>query len=78
MSFGSAEVHLGGVPVAAHPAGIAAKAGAVLIDVNPTDGDLRQLALRSPGGGAVVAPVSEAIPAIPDVIESEVRGAERI
>ena len=68
----------GGVPVAARLAGIAAKAGAVLIDVNPTDGDLRQLALRSPGGAVVAAPASEAIPAIADIIESQARGAERV
>ena len=68
----------GGVPIAARLAGIAAKAGAVLIDVNPTEGDLRQLALRSPNGAAVTAPASEAIPAIVSIIESQVRGAERI
>ncbi len=68
----------GGVPVAARLAGIAAKAGAVLIDVNPTDGDLRQLALRSPGGAAIAAPASDAIPVIVDLIESQVRGVDRI
>ncbi|MFV9673685.1 MAG: SIR2 family NAD-dependent protein deacylase [Acidimicrobiia bacterium] len=68
----------GGVPVAARLAEIAAKAGAVLIDVNPTDGDLRRLALRSPGGAAMPAPASEAIPAIMSVVESQNRGASRI
>jgi NAD-dependent deacetylase len=63
----------GGVPVAARLAGIAAKAGAALIDVNPTDSDLRQLAVRSPGGAAVAAPASEAIPAIADAITRQVR-----
>ena len=67
-----------GVPVAARLAGIAVRAGAVLIDVNPTDSDLRQLALESSGGSAVAAPASEAIPAIVDVVESRIRIVERV
>jgi NAD-dependent deacetylase len=63
----------GGVPVAARLAGIAAKARAALIDVNPTDSDLRQLAVHSPGGAAVAAPASEAIPAIADAITRQIR-----
>jgi len=65
----------GGVPVAARLAGIAAKAGAVLIDVNPADSELRELALRSPGGVAVAAPASTVLPAISAAAETWARTA---
>ena len=68
----------GGVPVAARLAGIAAKAGATLIDVNPADGELRQLALGSPGGVAVEAPASMVIPAIAGALEAQARAASAI
>ena len=60
----------GGVPVAARLAGIAAKAGAILIDVNPADGELRQLALRSSGGSVIDSPASCALPAIAAAVKS--------
>ena len=65
----------GGVPAAARLAGIAAKAGAALVDVNPADGDLRQLALRSPRGSSVAAPAAQALPEIAACIESAVNTA---
>ena len=65
----------GGVPVAARLAGIAAKAGAVLIDVNPADSELRELALQSSGGAAVAAPASAALPAIVAAAETWARTA---
>jgi hypothetical protein len=49
-------------------AGIAARAGAVVIDLNPADGELRRLAKRPVHGGAVEAPASVAVPAIVDQI----------
>ena len=58
----------GGVPLASRMAGIAAKAGAVVIDVNPTDGELRRLAKLPVHGGAVEAPASVAVPALVDQI----------
>ena len=62
--------------MAARLAGIAAKAGAVLIDVNPADSELRELALRSTGGAAVASPASTALPAIdPAVVETHARAA---
>jgi len=68
----------GGVPVAARLAGIAAKAGAILVDVNPADGELRQLALGSPGGAAVKAPASTALPAIAAALETQARATSAI
>jgi NAD-dependent deacetylase len=65
----------GGVPAAARLAGIAAKAGAALVDVNPADGDLRQLALRSPRGSSVAAPATQALPEIAACIESAINTA---
>jgi NAD-dependent deacetylase len=65
----------GGVPAAARLAGIAAKAGAALVDVNPADGDLRQLALRSPRGSSVAAPAAQALPEIAACIESAINTA---
>ena len=56
----------GGVPLATRMAGIAARAGAVVIDVNPSDGELRRLAQRPIHGGAVAATAAEAVPAIVD------------
>jgi NAD-dependent deacetylase len=63
----------GGVPVAARLAGIAARAGAILIDVNPADSALRRLALRTPGGAAVSAPASAAIPPVAGAVTSQLR-----
>jgi NAD-dependent deacetylase len=63
----------GGVPVAARLAGIAAKAGAVLIDVNPADSELRQLAIRTPDGVAVTTPASTALPAIAAAVADQFR-----
>lgn len=58
----------GGVQLATRMAGIAAKAGAIVIDVNPADGELRRLAKRPVHGGAVEAPASVAVPALVDQI----------
>jgi NAD-dependent deacetylase len=66
----------GGVPVAARLAGIAAKAGAILIDVNPADSELRQLALRTPGGAAVTAPAAATLPAIVAAAANQSQTAE--
>jgi NAD-dependent deacetylase len=52
----------GVVPLAPRIAGIAARAGAVLIDVNPDDNELRQLALSTPSGAALAAPACDAVP----------------
>jgi NAD-dependent deacetylase len=49
----------GGVPVAGRLAGIAARAGATLIDVNTRDNPLRQLAIRH--GGFIEGPASVAL-----------------
>ena len=55
-----------------------ASAGAVLIDVNPADSELRELALQSPGGVAVAAPASTVLPAISTVAETWARTATPI
>ena len=52
----------GGVPVATRLAGIAARAGATLIDVNTRDNPLRQLAI--PNGGFIEGRASTAMHAI--------------
>ncbi|MEZ5175424.1 MAG: NAD-dependent deacetylase [Acidimicrobiia bacterium] len=52
----------GGVPIAGRLAGIAARAGASLIDVNTADNPLRQLAIRH--GGYIEAAATEALPAL--------------
>ena len=57
----------GGVPLAARLAGIAARAGANLIDVNTRDNPLRQLAIQH--GGYLATPATEGIPAIVAAIE---------
>jgi NAD-dependent deacetylase len=61
----------GGVPVAERLAGIAAKAGATLIDVNPNDNDLRRLALDT-GGLAVAESASVAMPEIAAMIRDAI------
>jgi hypothetical protein len=48
-------------------AGIAVKAGAKLIDINPNNNELRQLAVRS-GGVVVEESASEAMPLIAQVV----------
>ena len=53
----------GGVPIAERLASIAIKAGAMLIDVNPNDNELRHLALQC-GGMAVYETASAAMPLI--------------
>jgi NAD-dependent deacetylase len=58
----------GALQLAPRMAGIAAKAGAIVIDVNPADGELRRLAERPVHGGAVEAPASVALPALVDQI----------
>jgi NAD-dependent deacetylase len=64
----------GGVPIAERLAGIAVKAGAMLIDVNPHDNELRQLALHS-GGIAVHKAASAAMPQIAEIAdEARVHG----
>jgi NAD-dependent deacetylase len=57
----------GGVPIAVRLAGIAVKAGAKLIDINPNNNELRQLAVRS-GGVVVEESASEAMPLIAQVV----------
>ncbi len=61
----------GGVPIAERLARIAVKAGAMLIDVNPHDNELRQHALQS-GGIAVRETASAAMPQIAEIAQ-EVR-----
>lgn len=56
------------MPLATRMAGIAVKAGAVVIDVNPADGELRRMTKRSVHSGAVEAPASVAVPALVDQI----------
>jgi len=57
----------GGVPVAGRLAGIAARAGATLIDVNTRDNPLRQLAIRH--GGFIEGPASVALSNISTAVQ---------
>jgi NAD-dependent deacetylase len=59
----------GGVPIAARLAGIAARSGAVLIDVNPNDNELRQLA-RTSGGAVIRGSASTAMPQIAEFVRN--------
>jgi len=54
----------GGVALASRIAGIAAKAGAVLIDINPRDNELRTLAQETRHGVAIECQAAEALPVI--------------
>ena len=63
----------GGVPVAERLAGIAARAGATLIDVNTRDNRLRKLAARR--GGFIEGPATAAMQSITDTVRS-LAGAE--
>jgi len=58
----------GGVPVAERLAGIAVKAGATHIDVNPDNNALRRLAFRS-GGFAITRDASAGLPMIIDAVK---------
>jgi NAD-dependent deacetylase len=54
----------GGVPLATRLAGIAVRAGAAVVDVNPSDNDLRHIAETASDGYVVEATATEAIPEI--------------
>ena len=58
----------GGVPFAVRMASIAAKAGALLVDINPHEGDLRRLAQES-AGVVIAAPATVGVPAVVNAIE---------
>jgi NAD-dependent deacetylase len=67
----------GGVPLAPRIAGIAARAGAVLIDINPDDSELRHLALSTRYGTALAAPALEAVPGLVTLLAGTVGDAFR-
>ena len=62
----------GGVPVAVRLASIAHKAGALLVDVNPYDNALRQLAADT-GGVVVEVAATTGVPAVAAIIEEALR-----
>ena len=57
----------GTIPMAVQLARIAARKGAVLVDVNPEDNELRRVAVES-GGGFIRAAATEAVPVIVDAV----------
>jgi NAD-dependent deacetylase len=65
----------GGVPIAVRLASIAVKAGAKLIDINPNNNELRQLAIRS-GGVVVEESASEAMPLIAQIASEHEHAAK--
>ena len=66
----------GGVPLAGRLASIAAKAHAVLIDINPRDNALRHVA-RESGGMFVDAMADDALPAICEIVDRLDQDAKR-
>lgn len=60
----------GGIPVAERLAGIAARAGAILIDVNTRDSRLRRLAVRR--GAFIEGPATTAMRAIAQTVAQEI------
>ena len=63
----------GGIPVAERLAGIAARAGATLIDINTRDNPLRRLAARQ--GGFIEGSATSALQAVAEVVREETAGA---